>query len=217
MNVVTILISIIAVVIAIFLLSKRFKMTYSLLIIYIGALLISSIFIWFISIEDERERIKTDEMTNQFNETLRQGERERIDPLYLMKEETFQIDEDQELTLTSNYEWEVRVYVDRKNIDDGKVEASIYHIGPYVDGVYVTDSLAPYRLKKKEDTLGFYVPQDRTVKVTMGAPEFTVTQFKYGEVFSEDPIYANDPAIYLQVPKSLKIKRGEGVFIDYVK
>ncbi|MCM3180563.1 hypothetical protein [Cytobacillus horneckiae] len=204
-------------ILSIFLISKKIKTTYAILITYSSLLLISTILVGFISIEPENIQIESEAVSQQLNNALKNGDRENIDPLYVMKEESFQIDEEKVLTLKSNYEDGLTFYIERKAENDGQVDSTIYHIGPIVNGHYVENSLEPYELHYSENMLDYYVNRVARLIFHMNTSEFTINQFKHDDVFAINEIHTQAPAVYLQIPKSLSIDRDGDFFIEYVK
>lgn len=187
------------------------KITHWLLIIYIGLLLLLMAIVPFLSGDETIRREKFREVDSEqpgsnLLGALSKGEIGQIDSKYLVMEKNFDYD-NPVLTILSNRDWDPTIYVERKTSDDGKIEAFVYSSGLIIDGYDFTEHLIPINFGLEEETLTIYHPGQQDINISMVKNEFTVNQFKEQKENSDKYFGHEEKAIYLRIPKSLKLSK----------
>ncbi len=122
-----------------------------------------------------------------------------------------------ELTLTTPQFLSVPVFVEWKETNDQTVEA-IYYIGRSTTYNSFFDYFPPYSFELTDGVLSIEQPEMIDLKFATFSEGFTVSQFTGREWFgglTEDMI--GERAIYLSIPKQLKLKYGDEVDVRFIK
>ncbi|MEH7352287.1 hypothetical protein V7150_01720 [Neobacillus drentensis] len=98
------------------------------------------------------------------------------------------------------------VFVERKNHNDGKIEAAYYQTRSSVNGMDITELATPPGLELAEDGLFLRNPKKSKIKFSEFTNVFSVKQFTGEEFFERDSHYAEGQSIlYLRIPKDLEL------------
>jgi len=114
----------------------------------------------------------------------------------------------QELTIaTENDELiSTAIMVERKNTNDGKIEALHYKTRSTVNNMEITELENPLRIELNENTLTIMNPEKVVLKFSQFQQAFTVNQFTGEKPFSRATHFNGGTSIlYLKIPKDLKL------------
>lgn len=197
------------------------KITHWLLLIYVGVLLLATAVAPFIIGEDlsNREFLREKDIEQErraFSQALSEGNIETIDEGFLVNEITYDY-QNSTLKIERTNGYGPQVFVERKDSNDGKIEAFIYTNRFFIDGLNFTDKLGePFQSKLTQDTLTIQSPEQTNIKVSMIKNEFTINQFTKGS--NENSTIQNGiSALYLRVLQNLQLIEGTDVYLEYVR
>ncbi|MBS4192665.1 hypothetical protein KHA94_21220 [Bacillus sp. FJAT-49705] len=194
------------------------KITHWLLIIYVGVLLLSFPFASLLTNDSMTSREKVgdleeDQDWTRFYTALGEGKLEQLKSWQLINEKSYDY---------SNQSLKVEitgpvspVYVERKDRDDGKIEALVYTNGLIVSGYDFSDKLVPINFRLENDTFSVLHPEHQSINLSIVRNEFTINQFT-GQQAINDVSRVGNMEVYLKVPKSLQLN-GTNVDFQYVK
>ncbi|QED46254.1 hypothetical protein [Cytobacillus dafuensis] len=194
------------------------KMTHWLLIIYVGVLLLSFPFASLLTNDSMTSREKVEDLDEvqdwtRFYTALEAGDIEQLESGQVINEKIYDY---------SNQSLKVEitglvkpVYVERKDLDDGIIEALVYTNGFYVSGYDFSDKLVPINFRLENDTLSVLYPDQQTINLSIVRNEFTINQFTGQQAFNDVSGIGN-MEVYLKVPKSLQLN-GTNVDFQFVK
>lgn len=110
------------------------------------------------------------------------------------------------------------VVVERKNHNDGKIEAAYYQTRSSVNGVDITELTHPPRLELAGDGLLLRNPKKSKIKFSEFTNVFSVKQFTGEDFFGRDSHYAEGQSIlYLRIPKDLELIDKTNINLNYVE
>lgn len=195
----------------------KVKVTHWLLMIY-GAVLLLSIFFVNLIVDNPalgREKVENwneDHNWSYLYNTLHNGNIDQLEPQNLLYEETFEYGK-QSLSIQTDEGTGANIFVERKDADDGKIEAFVFTNGIIVAGYDFTDKLVPNKFQLVGDTLRVLNPQNR-IEISIMREEFTINQFTGQRPIND--VSSIQLEVYLKIPKSLEINDGGNVVIEYV-
>ncbi len=192
------------------------KITHWLLLIYGAVLLLSIPFVTLLANDPAlgRERVENwneeQSWSNLYN-ALQTGNIEQLEPHNLLYQDSF--DYDKQLLTVRKSDENGAIFVERKEVDDGKIEAFVLTNGLIVGGYDFTDKLTPNKIQLVDDTLRVFNPSNK-IEISIMREEFTINQFS-----GQSPI--NDVSsiqleVYLKIPKSLELVDGGLGVVQYV-
>jgi len=195
------------------------KVTHWLLIIYVGVLLLSMIAANIMKNQTpiSVERFSKEEILRnygEFTEALNNGEIEQLKANHLLKLSSFEYDQPM-LDVLSTGIGAVTIYVERKDIDDGTIEAYAFQSGLYINGLDFSEKMVPPNFSLYSNKFEVIIPHEN-IDVSIIKNEFTVTQFFGGGVMFEG-LDQGDYVVYLQVPKSLKVSSDTGMGLNFIE
>jgi len=141
-----------------------------------------------------------------------EGSLKKQQGIYKISSHTFKIDTNKlsfifyEPNLNGNY----RIYVKRKDVDDGEIGVSTYATTQLVGGIDFTKLILPPAVSFQKGTLSFRAPSRQTLDFKQFKNDFTVDQFKlqnYGNLVGMSASFGSQ-IIYIRVPKSMEINKG---------
>lgn len=198
------------------------KVTHWLLYIYVGVLLLSMCLFLFLSNQmiEGRERVSKDQIhaeIEEFHKALREGNLEKLASQNLLKHSSFPY---QQPTLKINYDSThySQIYVERKTIDDGMIDAYVYAHGPVIGGYVSTDRLKPLRIavSDADSTLTILSHVERQeINVSIMKNEFPINQFSNQTKFFDIELH-EEPAVYIQIPKGVELIENQDLDLIYV-
>ncbi|MBY0121256.1 hypothetical protein [Bacillus sp. S/N-304-OC-R1] len=184
------------------------KVTHWLLIIYVGVLLLSGLYIMLVTkvnvINGEKIENKNDswDRVSQFHTILYEGRTNELASRQLLKAESY--DFNQNLLNIGITGYDKIIYVERKDIDDGKIEARVYTDGIIVSGFDFSQHIKPVNFHMNDDTLKITYPDHQKINISVVRKEFTINQFT-GQNPINDINGDGQLAVYLIIPKSLQL------------
>jgi hypothetical protein len=198
----------------------KIKSTHWLILMYAFILLAASVVAPFVStktteftVQGPQEEAET--VVDELTEMVRNRQLEKIDEKYISAEHSFEGVEQQTLRLTSNLENWSHIYVDRKDVNDGKIEAVIYQPSLIIDGADFSEVLEPYEIKLEGDKLTIHSNQQAVNMAIMHSP-FPVRQLTNVSMMHHSSS-GGDQLIYLQIPRDLELEDAENLFVRYVE
>lgn len=150
------------------------------------------------------------------------GEIEKIDPSFLVKKWKFAY-HGQRLLIggTDSSELNTNIIVERKNTNDGEIEALNYHTRLRMDNLDLTKYVKPLQLELADGQLRLMKPQQSEIKFSELSNVFSVNQFTGVKSFSHGfGISGGLSILYLRIPKDLQLDYQSdqpGLNIEYVK
>ena len=193
------------------------KITHLLLMIYGAVLLLSMFLVTFIADNPALGREKVENWKEERNwsnlyNTLHEGKIDQLESRNLLYEKTINYGE-QSLVLQTNDGSGSNIFVERKDVDDGKIEVFVFTSGLIVAGYDFSDKLIPYQFQLDGETLKVLNPQNR-IEISIMREEFTINQFTGQRPIND--VSSMELEVYLKIPKSLQLNDGGNVFIQYV-
>lgn len=195
------------------------KVTHWLLIIYIGVLLLSMSFVHLITNNsiNSREKVENwdeDQGWSKFFAAMHKGKLDLLDSNQLINEKIYNYENPLlNMKITGSDD---QIYVERKDQDDGKIEARVYTNGLYISGYDFTDKIVPVNFQLMGETLNVLYPGLQTIDISVAGSEFTINQFT-GQNRMNGINSRGQLAVYLKIPKSLQLNGDPNVNIQYVK
>ncbi|MFS1519323.1 hypothetical protein V1503_23080 [Bacillus sp. SCS-151] len=192
------------------------KITHWLLFIYTGLLLLSSVFIAFVSDDSlKQQEVKQGETDHDFYSLLSSIEIDKLDPDYIIKAKSFDDYRNQTLEVNFTEKYSPHVIVERKLSSDNKIQVFNLSSGLFVDGIDFSSKLAPVGFILNENRLIINSPsQDINIKLVK-AP-FPVRQFTEESLFNQydGRVYQ---VIYLKVPNDVELIEGSFVNFSFIE
>ncbi|MFB7638295.1 hypothetical protein [Peribacillus butanolivorans] len=197
------------------------KVTHWLLFIYIGVLLLGTVFVPFINDDSLSQKgmekaIDTDRELNDLYTKLNEGEIDQIDAKYLMKESSFSNYQNQSIRVESSNNDSSQIFVERKANNDDTIEAFIFGNGLIIDGYDFSRKLKPYHLELMENTLTINIPQQQDINLIITKADFPIRQFT-GESIINPSFSTGDQVVYLRIPNHLELIAGDHVFLEFIE
>lgn len=189
------------------------KITHWLLLIYAGVLFLSMAAAPFVADGKlhARETVSEKELSqadNQLHQALRRGKVEDIDEKYLVNQKNFDNYQGKTLEIDTIYGNVPELYVERKQVDDGKIEVFCYASALTIDTLDFTDMAGePLSYVLENNILTIKPPKEREVKVSIVKNEFTINQFTEAREIGSH-IIVNSPYLYMRIPKTLELIEG---------
>lgn len=189
------------------------KITHWLLVIYVGVLLFSMAAAPFVADGKlhARETVSEKELSqadNQLHQALRRGKIEDIDERYLVNQKNFDNYQGKTLEIDTIYGDVPELYVERKQVDDGKIEVFCYASELTIDSIDFTDMAGePLSYVLENNILTIKPPKEREVNVSIVKNEFTMNQFTEAREKGSH-IIVNSPYLYMRIPKTLELIEG---------
>ncbi|KAB2329973.1 hypothetical protein F7731_21155 [Cytobacillus depressus] len=189
------------------------KVTHWLLIIYVGFLLLSMLFVSVVKKDDITSREKVEDLNEAHDiiyNALNEGKLDQLESRHLISEKTFDyVNNTLNIGITGNDD---RIFVERKADDDGKIEARVYTDGLIVGGYDFTDKIIPVQFRLTEDTLDVMHPEHQIIDISVVRKEFTINQFT-GQTAINDVSGDARLVVYLKIPKSLQLNGPSADFL----
>ncbi|WP_394232073.1 hypothetical protein [Niallia oryzisoli] len=111
-----------------------------------------------------------------------------------------------------------RIFIDKKELDDGVIDVYAYTSGLYISGADFTNQIKAPTFSIMNDQLEINPPDNQQeINVSMIKNEFTITQFIGGGTTLFEPIEHNETMILIRIPKNLTIQDEENMyFLQYI-
>ncbi|MEH7345045.1 hypothetical protein V7122_14425 [Bacillus sp. JJ1532] len=184
------------------------KVTHWLLMIYVGVLLISGFYLALLpqdraASREAKENWNEDWARDHFYNSLHEGNVDQLEGRQLIHAKTYDYAKN-----TLNIEitgYADRIYVERKDDDDGVIEARVYTDGLIVGGFDFSNKIPPVNFGLNDDRLNINYPNHQIINISVARKEFTINQFT-GQHPINDVIGDGVLAVYLIIPKSLQLQ-----------
>ncbi|MFO1446396.1 hypothetical protein KDN24_24970 [Bacillus sp. Bva_UNVM-123] len=198
------------------------KTTHWLFYLYFSILLLSACFASFF-VNDIVEGRKVSSETEihakkyEFRKALNEGKIETIASENLLKLSSFPYEKS---ALKISYEGPgySDLYVERKKVDDGTIEAYVFANGLIVGGYDFTDQLQPlnFAVSEVDEQLTISSSMERKeLKIALMKKEFPINQFYDQTKFFDINIH-DEPVVYLRIPKDVHVVENEELSLNYV-
>lgn len=151
-----------------------------------------------------------------FYEVVAEDKIDEIEDVYI--EETWEFDyEDDTLTVRGSDYFPISTFVEEKEVDDDKIEITLYRTKATVEGIDISDQIKLPKLSLKENQLFFTPPERLEMSFYRLDKEAVITQFTGNPWYDFNHRISKTGAqmLYIKVPKDLKIEE-DNVYIDYV-
>jgi hypothetical protein len=181
------------------------KITHWLLIIYLGILFIAMAITPFISTDFPVQAEGKDESWLDIYKVLHNGAFEQVDSDYIAQSEVFDYDYPTIRISSDREEDSTLIYVERKDTNDGKIEAFVYNTGFNINGYQFTDILAPIHLELNYDILEINHPDIQNITIAIVEKEFAINQFGEQKRTNVTTMGPDNQAIYLLIPADVEI------------
>lgn len=198
------------------------KTTHWLFYLYFSILLLSACLApFFVNDMVEGRKVSSyaenDANTNEFRKALSEGKIETIASENLLKLSSFPY---QQQTIKILYEGPrySDVYVERKKVDDGTIEAYIFAQGLIIGGYDFTDQLPPLNFAVSEVDAQLTISSSmerKEIKIAIMKKEFPINQFYSQTKFFDINIH-DEPVVYLRIPKDVHVVENEELPLIYV-
>jgi hypothetical protein len=112
-----------------------------------------------------------------------------------------------------------QIIVERKKMNDDKIEAVYYRTRTSVNGADITKKTKPLRLKLAGNTLSLINPKKVNLEFAMFNQAFTVTQFTGGDSFFEhsSDTFQGQSILYMRIPKDLELIGKSDLNLQFVE
>ncbi|WP_374723394.1 hypothetical protein [Calidifontibacillus erzurumensis] len=208
------------------------KITNFVLVFYIVLLLIATVL--YIGITNDREmvseRISAEEITKAMNAQMNfyhyieSGKLSETDGVFINKEWHFPIPDNRLIVsstrMDGNDDWIV-VEKKKETDDDKKVHIIQYMTKSIIDDYDYSHHIQPPNIKVNQQGIQINHPAQTELKFTKFTKEFTINQFtspQYTDehIFSSINHISGQHVLYMQVPESVEIVEGKGVYLQFI-
>ncbi len=187
---------------------------------YVFVLVSSFIISYFIP--SEAQSIATEEeielAREDFHQLAYQGDLSEIKSEYLKQQWEFPYD-GTELTIAvpGDEYLTVSILVEKKNSNDGVIEAFYYTSPTIIDNIIASDKMNPIQLELAGNDLSIMKPEPVKLVFITGKKEFTISQFmKEDQLVSRGGSIFGQRLLYLKVPAGVELKDSPYLYINYV-
>lgn len=196
---------------------------------YLGILLATSILFFLLPINDfayEQVELYQHDPENPYTDqdyysAIDQGRFEDARGISLREEWAFEYEGDS-IQFKSNPDpyVEMRVMVDRKDVNDNKIEMAYYTSRTVVGGFDITEEVGKYEFNFDNGTIFITKPRPYELQLSTFNSEFPTRQFTDESIHSSyDRSFSmrGENIIFLKIPKDLEIKEQPEIYIQYIK
>ena len=148
-----------------------------------------------------------------------QGNIENVDSEYIVKTWNLDYSEKQlNIAVTNDDFLSAPIIVERKTVNDGKIEAAQYKKGSGLNDMVITDLVQPSSLNIDKNTLRLENPEKIILKFSQFQQAFPIKQFTGKGNFSDsNNFYEGTGILYLKIPKDLELNTTSAIDIQYVE
>lgn len=153
-------------------------------------------------------------------ETAVEGRIDQVDKKFIRKQWEFTLTGQQLDISVENEEYQnTSIIVERKNTNDGKMEAVFYRTRSNVDGIDITELATPPKLVLTEAGLTLKNPKKGKLAFLVFSSPFSVSQFTGEASFSDhdSPITHGQSILYLRIPKDLVLPDQSNLNLQFVE
>lgn len=152
-------------------------------------------------------------LIDELNHHLTTGQSlDKLQGIYKISGQNFKVETNKLLFIFNerNFTGDYRIFVERKDVDDGEIGVSTYATTQLAGGIDLTKLILPPAVSFQKGTLSLKSPSRQTFEFKQFKNDFTVDQFKlqnYGNFIGMRSSFGGQ-VIYISVPKSLEIDKG---------
>lgn len=195
------------------------KWIYLLLIAYVSILLIVTITSEVLKgqLEEQPKLISEKELAT-IEEALYDGKLETVEPSLIIEQRKHESGNSLSIEKSAG-ETYPNLFIERKNVNDGVIEETIFKPQLIVDGYDLSDQVKFTLPKWQDDEVLFLTPPLTRANFKSYEDAFLLGQFTStpSKVFTfSHESSAREIAVYLRIPKDLKIQANEELYIEYV-
>jgi hypothetical protein len=163
---------------------------------------------------DQLERDST-----ELYEAAIQGKIENVDSKYMVKTRNFDYPEKQLNIEVDNEDFlSTSIFVERKTINDGKIEALHYQTGSGLNDMAISDLMQPLGINIDKNTLRLENPEKIKLEFSQFQQAFPISQFTGKGDFGDTNNFIDGTSIlYLKIPKDLELNTTNEIALEYVE
>lgn len=196
-----------------FRLKMNVKITHWFLIVYLGVLILSFCMSFFMKSE-EPSAVAEEKQSVDLYEAINSGEISKIDTSYLLDKNSFEFSGESLSIATANVEVGTSIFIERKSVDDNKIEAHIYGSFTHMNGMDFSEKIISPRMNVNEQILSIIYPGSQEIKLAFMKNVFAVNQITGDKMVNG--ITMDGPIVYLRIPHSLEVKAGSELSLQEV-
>ncbi|MED4205796.1 hypothetical protein [Neobacillus mesonae] len=167
------------------------------------------------------QKVNSDELVQEgtsFYDAAKAGDTAKLDSKYLSKEWKFDF-QGRQLKMTSygdNF-YNITVIVERKDQNDGVIEASFYKTGADLNGLDISKFVHPPQLRLMDGELIISNSPKNKLKFAQFENPFPSKQFTGGSIFGHESNSSEGTSIlYMKIPKNLTLNETDNINLEYV-
>lgn len=148
-----------------------------------------------------------------------QGSIENVDTEYIVTTRNFDYTEKQLNIAVANDDFlSASIFVERKSINDGKIEATHYQTGSGLNDMALSDLMQPLKISIDKDTLRLENPEKLKLEFSQYQQVFPINQFTgKGDFSDSNNFYDGTSILYLKIPKDLELNTTYEIALEYVE
>lgn len=163
---------------------------------------------------DEKE---LDRISQELYDAALAGRMDQVDKSFLQKTWSFDYREPKlEFLVNSENYVNVSVFVERKAVDDGRIEAGFYQNGLNIDNININELQDSPRLELEDDQLVIMKPIKTKLKFSKFGSVFSVNQFTGETSLGSGSISTGPNILYIKIPKNLELTAQNDLDIQFV-
>lgn len=160
-----------------------------------------------------------DKESTELYEAAIEGNIDKIDNNYITKRWSLGYEEQELNIATENDELiSTAVIVERKTVNDGKIEALHFKTRSGVNNMEITELEKPITVELNGKTLTIMNPEKVKLKFSQFQQAFTVNQFTSEKPFRHSTrFYGGTSILYLKIPKDLKLVDNSNINYQFIE
>jgi hypothetical protein len=165
------------------------------------------------SIEDAENFVQN------FHEAISRGNLSKVEGIFTINDWSFPLHESGlHFKLNQEDQSGMRLLIERKADNDGKVEVFHYTTPYIVQGIDVSEYLVNSpKVELENGVLSITRPERSQIRLARFHREFTITQFTGENIFSDDYYgLIGESVLYVKVPEIVQITADEYIYFEYV-
>lgn len=158
------------------------------------------------------------ENTNLYN-AVTEGRIDKVDSKYISKKWNYDYHDHQLIVTLKNKKFlSTQVIVERKKMNDDKIEAILFKTRSSINDMDITNLKSSPRLELLGNRLIVSNPKKDKIEFTQFENAFSVNQFTGGELFSHNTSFSEGQSIlYLRIPIDLEVIDKSNLNVEFVK
>lgn len=157
--------------------------------------------------------------SRELYEAAIQGNIENVDSEYILKTWNLDYSEKQLNIVVTNEEFlNAVIIVERKNDNDGKIEAAFYKTGSSINDMAISELDKPLRIEMRNNTWKLQNPEKLNLEFSQFQHAFPIKQFTgKGNFIDSNNFYEGPSILYLKIPKDLELNATSEIDLQYVE